>query len=117
MSAKQVYQITGKAGPSIAGRRRVPGSTTIELTPEEAEFELSAGTIVPSGQALPPVVVPAPILPTDIVTVIRNGAPREVTADQLRAFLGLPTTPPVSGTASSDLDLSNPLSPGVSTIL
>lgn len=115
MSARLVYQITGNAGPSIAGRRRVPGATTIELTPEEAEFELSAGTIVPTGQAAPPVITPAPILGTDIVTIVRNGAPREITADQLKAFLGLTT--PVPETPTSDLDLSNPLSPGVSTIL
>ena len=66
---KQLYTFTDRAGPWVAGYRRDITSTTIALTPEEAELELLAGTIVRDGTPVPPIVVPGAVVATDRVKV------------------------------------------------
>lgn len=92
ISGLQTYTITSLAGSSLAGRRRPPGPT-ITLTPEEAEYELRAGTIVPLGQASPlPTPNPA-VQSSDKLTTYRNGSEREPAIADLEAFLLTPGRP------------------------
>lgn len=121
MSVKQLYDITPLAGQSIAGRRRAQGATSIELTAEEAEFELAAGTIVPTGQPIPP-VTPVPVLiATDIITYTRNGRVEELTYAAFLARLlldlgGMVSSPPAEGdglTTNFDDEANSALVPGL----
>ncbi len=121
MSVKQVYDITPLAGQSIAGRRRIPGATTIELTAEEAEFELAAGTIVPQGQPIPPVTPPPVLIATDVITFTRNGLVQELTYAAFLARLiadlgGVTPTPPATSddlTTDFDNEANSALVPGL----
>ncbi len=87
MSTKQLYRFTAKAGPWVAGYRRDPASATISLTPEEAELDLLAGTIVPDGAAVPPVTPPGAILALDRILGLRGGKDWDFTVAELAEFL------------------------------
>ncbi|MDX3805151.1 MAG: hypothetical protein QHC89_01855 [Bosea sp. (in: a-proteobacteria)] len=86
--ATQIYTVVpGKAGKYVAGIRLDPGQTTIELTPEQAAYEIAQGTITATGQpgsAVPPA---APVAKTDIVQLLRGGLPTRPTVEQLAAFV------------------------------
>lgn len=113
MSTKQIYDITPLAGQYIAGRRRASGATTIELTPEEAEFDLSMGTIVPQGQQAPTIDPPPALIATDIISIERNGRVEKLSYAEflvrLRVDLGAapPTTPTPSDPTTNFDDETN----------
>ncbi|WP_288581688.1 hypothetical protein [uncultured Methylobacterium sp.] len=88
MSTKQLYRFTDKAGPWVAGYRRDPASATIPLTPEEAELDLLAGTIVLDGTPTDPVVVPGAVVATDRVAAIRGARDYDFTIAELADYLG-----------------------------
>ncbi|MCF4125058.1 hypothetical protein [Methylobacterium sp. SyP6R] len=88
MSTKQLYRFTAQAGPWVAGYRRDPAAATIALTPEEAELDLLAGTIVRDGTPTGPVVVPGAVVATDRVTAIRGAREHDFTVGELVEFLG-----------------------------
>ncbi|MEE8626743.1 MULTISPECIES: hypothetical protein [Methylobacterium] len=81
MSAKRLHSFTAKAGPWVAGYRRDPAAATIALTPEEAELDLLAGTIVPDGTPTGPVVVPG------AVAAIRGARDYDFTVADLVEYL------------------------------
>ncbi|CAM5764777.1 hypothetical protein BMIN10S_01323 [Bosea minatitlanensis] len=86
--ATQIYDITAKAGPYIAGIKLLPGQTSIELTAEQAEYELAQGTILATGEdgsAPPP--EPAPVLASDQVELKRGGLATRPTAAELATFV------------------------------
>lgn len=85
--ATQVYDITEKAGRYVAGIKLLPGQTQITLTPEQAEYELAQGTIVPTGQAGEPDPEPIVIQATDQLYLLRDGGQMRPTAAQLAAFV------------------------------
>ena len=87
MSTKQLYRFTAKAGPWVAGYRRDPAADTISLTPEEAELDLLAGTIVPDGAAVTPVTPPGAILSMDRILALRGGKGWDFSVAELAAFL------------------------------
>ncbi len=81
MSARQLYRFTAEAGPWVAGYRRDPAAATIALTPEEAELDLLASTIVPDGTPTGPVVVPG------AVAAIRGARDYDFTVADLVEYL------------------------------
>lgn len=83
----QVYDITNKAGPYIAGIKLAPGQTQISLTAGQAEYELAQGTIVPTGTPGPTDPDPLAVLATDLIYALRNGVQIRPTAAQLAAFV------------------------------
>lgn len=83
----QVYDITNKAGPYIAGIKRLAGQTQISLTTGQAEYELAQGTIVPTGAPGPVDPGPLAVLATDVVYVLRDGLLIRPTAAELAAFV------------------------------
>lgn len=87
MGTKQLYRFTAKAGPWVAGYRRDPTSSTISLTPEEAELDLLAGTIVPDGAPTGPIVTPGAVAATDRVTAIRGARDYDFTVGELADYL------------------------------
>lgn len=84
---KQLYTFTDRAGPWVAGYRRDIASTTIALTPEEAELELLAGTIVRDGTPVPPIVVPGAVVATDRIAAIRGARDYDFTVADLVDYL------------------------------
>lgn len=87
MSVKQTYAITPLAGKWVAGYRLKPEQSSIELLPEEAEYDLLAGTILPPGQNAPP---PTPVLSvqgSDVLNLLRAGGERPVSVEDLATFL------------------------------
>lgn len=86
MSAKRLRSFTAKAGPWVAGYRRDPASATIALTPEEAELDLLAGTIVPDGTPTGPVEEPGAVAASDRVAAIRGARDYDFTVDELGAY-------------------------------
>lgn len=86
--ATQIYDIvSGKAGKYVAGIRLEPGQTTIELTPEQAAYELAQGTITATGQPGSAVPAAAPVAKTDTVQLLRGGLPTRPTAAELATFV------------------------------
>ncbi|WP_336812211.1 hypothetical protein [Bosea sp. MMO-172] len=86
--ATQIYNIVpGKAGKYVAGIRLTPGQTTIELTPEQADYELAQGTITATGQPGSAVPAAAPVAKTDTVQLLRSGLPTRPTVADLAAFV------------------------------
>lgn len=85
--AVEIYDITEKAGRFVAGFRLEPGQTQIELTPEQASYELAQGTILPTGLpgGAPP--EPAPVLDSDTVELRRGGLPTRPTARQFVTYV------------------------------
>lgn len=83
----QVYDITNKAGTHVAGIRLTPGQTQITLTPEQAEYELAQGTILPTGQTGNPDPVTLGVEPTDTIYMIRQGRLIRPTAAELATFV------------------------------
>lgn len=79
------YEITSAAGGRVAGRAVHVGDL-LDLTENEARFELLAGTIALEGQ-VPPVTPPPPILPSDALSVTRNGLARSSLVSDLVALL------------------------------
>ncbi|KMO16253.1 hypothetical protein [Methylobacterium platani] len=87
MSTRQLYRFTATAGPWVAGYRHDPAAGTIALTPEEAELDLLAGTIVPDGTPTGPIAVPGAVVVTDRVAAIRGARDYDFTVAELVAFL------------------------------
>lgn len=85
--ATQIYDITAKAGPYIAGIKLNPGQLTITLTPEQAAYELAQGAILPTGEAGPSTPEPAPVQPGDQVELKRNGLATRPTAAEFARFV------------------------------
>lgn len=102
-----LYTVTDLAGPWVAGRRAQHGADLL-LTPDEAEYELRVGTIVPSGSALPVVVPPAAVLLTDVIGVRRGALTHDITVADLVTFLQA-----AAASADGSLDFSNPQNSGL----
>lgn len=106
--ALQAYTVTALAGPVVAGRR-VHAGDVLQLTDDEAAYELREGTIVHQGDPLPPAPTPPPVLlVTDVITFTRAGVARTITVAEFIAALG--GTPSVG--AGGALDFSNPQNSG-----
>lgn len=85
--AVEIYDITNKAGRYVAGFKRLPGQTQIELTPEQAAYELSQGTITATGQPGGTPVEPEPVVDSDTFELRRAGLPTRPTAAQVAAYV------------------------------
>lgn len=85
--ATEIYTITEKAGKYVAGIRLDPGQTTIELTPEQAAYEVAQGTIIATGEPGSAVPDAAPVLKTDVVPILRGGLDTRPTAAQIASFV------------------------------
>jgi hypothetical protein len=85
--ATQIYTITEKAGKYIAGIRLEPGQETIELTPEQAAYEVAQGTIIGTGEPGSAVPDAAPVLKADTVQLLRGGLATRPTAAELASFV------------------------------
>ncbi|KPH80512.1 SGNH/GDSL hydrolase family protein [Bosea vaviloviae] len=85
--AVEIYDITNKAGRYVAGFKRLPGQTQIELTPEQAGYELSQGTITATGQPGGTPVEPEPVVDSDTFELRRAGLPTRPTAAQVAAYV------------------------------
>ncbi|TCR70537.1 hypothetical protein [Bosea sp. BK604] len=83
----QIYDITNKAGPYIAGIKLTPGQSEITLTAEQAAYELAQGTITATGEPGPPEQEPAPVVAGDRVELKRAGLATRPTAAELAAFV------------------------------
>lgn len=101
--ATQIYDIVaGKAGKYVAGIRLNPGQTTIELTAEQARYEVDQGTIVATGQPGTAVPDADPVLATDLVSLFRAGLSTRPTVAELAAFV---TASQQLLSAAGDIDL------------
>lgn len=84
MSERLTYLITDLAGAWIAGYRR-PATPTIQLTPEEAEYDLRVGTItLTSPLPVPPV---APLQAGDVLRIRRGLSQLDVPIEVVEAYL------------------------------
>lgn len=106
--ATKIYELTAKAGAYIAGIKRLPGQTEIELTAEQAAYELAQETIIDTGEeGGAPAPEPAPVLAADRVELKRSGlATRPTAANSLASpssAAGRSTaTPPTPALAAGD---------------
>ena len=109
--ATQIYSIVaGKAGKYVAGVRLEPGQTTIELTPEQAAYELSQSTILPTGQAGPVTPAPPAVLTSDRLQLARAGRSINPTVAALRKAIGVrpPNTFAFAGNSLLDAQYVDP---------
>lgn len=83
----QIYDITNKAGPYIAGVKRLPGQAQITLSTEQAAYELAQGTILATGSPGPVTPEPPPVLAGDRVDLKRNGLDTRPTAAEFARFV------------------------------
>ena len=123
--AKQRYVVV--PGIQFVAGASVPLDRNVNLTPEEARFDLNLGRIYLDGTQ-PPVVLPTdPVLGTDIVVMTRAGLTQLATAAQFASFVGggagggaptitLSKTVFASGTAKDAILAAIGLPPGWSVV-
>lgn len=109
--ATQIYSIVaGKAGKYVAGIRLEPGQTTIELTPEQAAYELSQSTILPTGQTGPVTPETPAVLTSDRLQLLRTGRETSATVAALRRAVGVrpPNTFAFAGNSLAEAQYIDP---------
>lgn len=86
--ATKIYELTAKAGPYVAGIKLAPGQTQIELSADQAAYELAQGTIFDTGEeGGGPAPELAAVLATDRVELKRAGLATRPTAAELARFV------------------------------